>query len=208
MPNLGLCTRLCPTCAKVVAHRTLYIKTESKGRSRWLRIFWACTACNSLNHVILSIYRLEPVAVELPTPLSVCTVEALRQGPMSVDQIVWALRGDCPDVRHVFTSEVKLVLEYLKGRGKVIEERDDLTERTTAKLRNREATSRHLGLCPAEAAWGVVTKGLLSVYAQHRQIEKGEDGPTRTGQQRFAPAGVFCVSCGYHQIGSALTTNR
>ena len=208
MPNLGLCTRLCPTCAKVVAHRTLYIKTESKGRSRWLRIFWACTTCNSLNHVILPIYRLEPVAVELPTPLSVCTVDALKQGPMNVDQVVWALRGDCPEVHHIFTSEVKLVLEYLKGRGKVIEERVDLTKRTTAELRNREAASRHLGLCPDEAARGVVTKGLISVYAQHRQIEKGEDGPTRTGQQRFAPVGVFCVSCGYHRIDVSLMANR
>jgi len=208
VPNRGLWTRLCPRCAKVVNHRTLYIKTESNGRSRWLRIFWACTACESLNHVVLPVYRLEPVLVELPTPLSVCTVEELKQGPKGVDQLVQALRGNCPGVRHVFTSEVRLVLEYLKGRGKVTEEMKDFTDRAIAELRNRAASSSHLGQCPAEAAQGVATKGLVSVYAQHREKADDRDEPSRTGRSRLTPVGVLCVSCGCHQIDPAMIANR
>ena len=204
MPNRGLWTRLCPTCAKVVSHRTLYVKTESNGRTRWLRIFWACTACSSLNHVTLPVYRLRPVRVELPTPLSVCTVEALKHGPKSVDQLVEALRGNCPGVRHVFRAEVGMVLEYLKTRGRVVEEMQDLTERAMAEFRNRRASSSHLGQCPAEAARGVVIRGVVSVYAQYRQRVAGGDEPTRTGRPSLAPVGFLCVSCGYHQIDQAL----
>jgi hypothetical protein len=208
MPNLGLWTRLCPNCKVIQAHRTLYVKTESHGRSQWHRIFWACTACNSLNHVTLAVYRLEPVLLELPTPLSVCTVEALKQGPKSVDQLVQALRGNCQGVRHVFTSDVRMVLEYLKGRGKVVEEMEDFTDQTVAELRNRAASSNRLGQCPAEAERGIATKGLISVYAQRRQEVGGGDEPTRTGRLGFTPVGILCVSCGYHQIDVALIVNR
>ena len=207
MPNRGLWTRLCPTCAKVVAHRTLYVKTESNGKSRWLRIFWACTACSSLNHVTLPVYRLRPVRVELPTPMSVCTVEALKHGPKSVDQLVEALRGNCPGVRHVFKAEVGMVLEYLKTRGRVVEEMQDLTERAGAELRNRRASSSHLGRCPAEAARGVVMRGVVSVHAQYRQKVTDGDAPTRTGRPSLTQVGVLCVSCGYHQIDRALIGN-
>ena len=145
--------------------------------------------------------------MELPTPLSVCTVEALKHGPESVDQLVEALRGNCPGVRHVFRAEVGMVLEYLKTRGRVVEEMQDLTERAGAELRNRRASSSHLGQCPAEAARGVVTRGVVSVYAQFRQRVAGGDEPIRTGRPSLMPVGFLCVSCGYHQIDQALIGN-
>lgn len=69
-------------------------------------------------------------------------------------------------------------------------------------------TREHLGWCPAEAARGVVTKGLVSVYAQHRERVDDGDEPTRTGRSRLSPVGVLCVSCGYHQIDPATIANR
>ena len=201
-------TRLCPNCGKIQQHKTLYVKTELNGKSKWLRIFWACTACNSLNHVVLPIYRLASVPSESPSPLVACVVNALKQGPRSLDQVVQALRGNCPGVRHVFTSEVRLALEYLKGRRIVTEWMEDLTERTIAEVRTKPASSNHLGPCPAEADRGVVMKGLVSVYAQHRQAMGGGDEPTRTGRLRFTPVGVLCISCGYHRIDSALVASH
>jgi len=85
---------------------------------------------------------------------------------------------------------------------------EDLTDRTMAELRNREASSRHLGQCPAEAGRGVVTKGLVSVYAQRRQKVEEGDEPARTGWLRLTPVGVLCVSCGYNHINPVLITNR
>ena len=208
MPNLGLSARLCPKCRLREAHRTLYVKIESNGKSKWHRIFWACTKCGSLNHVILSVYRLEFIPLELPSPLVACAVETLQQGPKSLDELVQAMKGNCPGVRHVFTGEVRMALEFLQRRGIVTEQRDDLTERTLTELRTRQASSNHLGVCPAEAEKGVRTKGLVSVYAQHRVKEMDGDEPTRTGQLRLAPAGVLCVSCGYHRFGLDYVTKR
>ena len=100
-----------------------------------------------------------------------------------------------------------MVLEYLKTRGRVIEEMEDLTERAMAGLRNRRASSSHLGQCPAEAARGVVMRGVVSVYAQYRQKVTDGDEPTRTGRPSLTLVGVLCVSCGYHQIDQALIGN-
>ena len=201
MPNLGLSARLCLKCRLREAHRTLYVKTETNGKSKWHRIFWACTKCGSLNHVILSVYRLEFIPLELPSPLVAFAVETLQQRPKSPDELVQAMKGNCPGVRHVFTGEVRMALEYLQRLGIVTERRDDLTERTLTELRTRQASSNHLGVCPAEAEKGVRTKGLVSVYAQHQVKKMDGDEPTRTGQLRLAPAGVLCVSCGYHRFG-------
>jgi hypothetical protein len=198
--NLGLSTRLCPKCQLREAHRTLYVKTESHDRSRWHRIFWACTKCGSLNHVDLPVYRLEYVPFDPPSPLVACTVETLKQGPKNLDELVQAMKGNCPGVRHVFTTDVRYALEYLKRRGIVSELPNDLTERVLTELRTRQAASNHLRLCPVEAEKGVETKGLVSVYAQHRLKLNDENEPTRTGQLRLTPVGVFCVSCGYHRI--------
>lgn len=208
MPNIGLWTRLCPKCQVIEAHRTLYIKTESHGKSKWHRIFWVCTACGSLNHVTMPVCRLEYVPLELPSPLVACVVEALKQGPKDVDELVRALKGNCPGVRHIFTSEVRLALEYLERLGAASEQPDDRTERTLEELRARRATSSHLGLCPAEAEKGIEAKGLVSVYAQRRQKVNRGDEPTNTGKLRLAPVGVLCVACGYNRIDSALLASR
>ena len=200
MPNLGLSARLCPRCRLREAHRTLYVKTETDGKSKWRRIFWACAKCGSLNHVILSVYRLEFIPLELPSPLVACAVETLQQGPKSPDELVQALKGNCPGVRHVFTGEVRMALEFLQRRGIVTEQRNDLTERTLAEIRARQASSNHLKPCPAEAEKGVKKKGLVSVYAQHRLRVNEGDGPTRTGRLRLTPVGALCVSCGHHRI--------
>ena len=203
MPNLGLSARLCPKCGLREAHRTLYVKTESGGKSKWLRIFWACTKCGSLNHVILPIYRLEFIPLELPSPLVACTVETLQQRPKSLDEVVQGMKGNCRGVRHVFTREVRMALEYLRRRGIVTEQRDDLTERILAEIRARQVSSNHLKLCPAEAEKGVKKKGLVSVYAQHRLRVNEGDGPTHTGKLRLTPLGVLCVSCGYRRMDLA-----
>lgn len=203
MPNLGLWTRRCPKCQLLEAHRTLYVKTESHDKSKWHRIFWACVKCGSLNHVTLPVYRLEYVPFEPPSPPVACAVETLKQGPKNLDELVQTMKGNCPGVRHVFAAEVRHALEYLKRRGIVSELSNDLTERVLTELRTRQATSNHLRLCPAEAEKGVETKALLSVYAQHRLKVGNADEPTRTGQLRLMPVGVFCISCGYHRIDSA-----
>lgn len=206
MPNLGLSTRLCPKCQLREAHRTLYVKTESHDKSRWHRIFWACTKCGSLNHVTLPVYRLEYVPFEPPSPLIACAVETLKQGPKNLDELVQAMKGNCPGVRHVFTTDVRFALEYLKRRGIVSELPNDLTERLLSELRTKQTTSNHLRPCPAEVEKGVETKGLVSVYAQHRLKANDGNDPTRTHQLRLAPVGVFCISCGYHRIDTAQVT--
>jgi hypothetical protein len=209
MPGFrGLHARLCPSCKEIAAHKTLYVKTESRGKSKWIRIFWVCMACNSLNHVILPTYSLESVPPELPSSLVTCAVEALKQGPKTIDELVQELRGTCPGVGHIFTSEVRLAMEYLKGRGTVTEEAKDLTELTVAELRSRPASSNHLRRCPAEAGRGVVTKGLVAVYAQHRLNAGSGDEASRTGKLRFTPIGALCVSCGYHRVDPALVGRR
>lgn len=205
MPKfLGLRTRLCPNCREITAHKTLYVKTETNSKSRWLRIFWACTGCNALNHVVLPTYRLESVPSELPSPLVTCVVEALKERSQDLDELIQSLRGHCPGVRHVFNSEVVLVLEYLKGRGVVAEQKDDVTERTLAELRARATLSSRLGHCPEEAKRGIVTKCLVSVYAQRRLEEKVGDRETRTSQLKLAPVGVLCIRCGYRSIDPSL----
>ncbi|MDG7024690.1 MAG: hypothetical protein JRN45_09260 [Nitrososphaerota archaeon] len=200
---LGLRTRLCPNCREIVAHKTLYVKTETNGRSRWPRIFWACTRCNTLNHVILPTYRLESVPSELPSPLVTGVVEALRGRPLDFDELIQTLRGHCPGVRHVFNSEVALALEFLERRGIVAEQAEDVTERTLGELRAKSAASSRLGLCPAEAERGSVKKGVVSVYAQHRQVAKASEG-NHVGRLKLSPVGVLCIRCGYSRLDPAL----
>ena len=206
MPNVGLSTRLCPKCQLREAHRTLYVKTESHEKNSCRRIIKKITKCGSLNNVHLPVYKLEYVPFEPPSPLVACAVETLKQGPKNVDELVQAVKGNCPGVRHVFGADVRFALEYLKRRGIVSELPNDLTERLLTELRSRQATSNHLRPCPAEAEKGVETKGLVSVYAQHRLKMNDGDEPTRTGQLRLSPVGVFCISCGYHRIDTAQMT--
>jgi len=196
--------RLCPTCRMVVAHRTLYARTESEGRTRWLRLFWACTECRRLNHVIVPAYMLQRVPGELPTPLATAVAAALRERPLDFDELVMTLRRGCPGVRHVFNSDVGMVLEYFAGRGIVAGEMEDVTERSLAELRAKTSDSKHLGQCPAETNPGFNGKSLISVYSQ-RRIEATDGRPVASQQSRFTPAGVLCLRCGYHRIDPRLT---
>ena len=200
---LGLRTRLCPNCREIVAHKTLYVKTETNGKSRWPRIFWACTHCNALNHVILPAYRLESVPPELPSPLVTGVVEALRERPLDFDVLIQTLRGHCPGVRHVFNSEVALALEFLEGRGIVAKQAEDVTERTMGVLRAKSVAANRLGLCPAEAERGSIQRGVVSVYAQHRQVAKAGEG-NHVGRLKLSPVGVLCIRCGYRRLDPAL----
>ncbi len=200
----GLRTKLCPNCGRIAAHKTLYVKTESGGRSKWFRLFWACTACNALNHVVLPTYKLESVPSELPSPFVTSIVNAMKDGPLNFDELIQSLRRHCEGVRHVFNPDVALAFEYLKRHGIVTEEIDDLTERILAELRARSSESRHLGPCPAEMNQGVVRKSLVSVYSQGWVDFEGGDKGTPARRKRFAPVGALCLQCGYHNIDPRL----
>ncbi|MDG7016370.1 MAG: hypothetical protein JRM82_03240 [Nitrososphaerota archaeon] len=189
----GLRTRLCPKCGEITPHRTLYAKTESGGRSRWFQLFWACTKCNSLNHVLLPRHRLERASSPLPSALAVAVVKALEERPLDIDELIMSLRQRrVPEVRHVFNSEVAMAIEFLKGRGVVAEETRDCTERVLESLRVRSVGSKHLGACPAESNLGVPRRALVSLYAQ-RQTGAAHG-------MRLVPAGVLCLHCQYHRI--------
>src|SRR2546425_13148610 len=88
----GLRTRLCPKCGELTPHRTLYVKTNTGGRSKWFQLFWACTMCGSLNHIVLPIYRLERVSFHLPSVLAIAVVNALEEGQLDLDELIVNLR--------------------------------------------------------------------------------------------------------------------
>ena len=75
----GLRTRLCAKCGELTSHRTLYVKTDTGGRSKWFQLFWACTKCGSLNHIVLPIYRLELVSSHRPSVLAIAVINALEE---------------------------------------------------------------------------------------------------------------------------------
>jgi hypothetical protein len=180
----GLKTRLCSRCGALTPHRTLYAKSESGGRTKWFQLFWACTACGSLNHVTISTYRLESAASTLPSALALGVVNSMQQGPLDFDELVASLRKNgVVGVRHIFNSDVTMALEYLKRRRVVAEEPGDRTERMLDALRARAGESRHLGPCPVDQS-----TRLVSLYAQKRR--------------RLVPIGVFCLSCGYQHVDS------
>jgi hypothetical protein len=202
----GRWTRLCPSCRSIVAHKTLYAKTEAGGRTKWLRLFWACILCNTLNHVVLPAYRLQSVPEELPSSLVTGVVNALKERPLDFDELITNLRGHCPGVRHVFNSEVAMALEYLKGHGVVTEEIEDLTQRALTELRAKSSESKHLQLCPVEMSRGVVMRSMVSLYSQRwLDVKCGEQG-TLARQKKFAPVGVLCLRCGYQEIDPSLVT--
>ena len=184
----GLRTRLCLKCTEVTPHRTLYVRTTILGKRRWLQLFWVCTRCGSLNHVVLPTYRLERASSSIPSALTVAVVNALERGPLDIDDLVLTLRRKrTPGVSHVFNTEVAPALGFLKGRGVVSEESRDCTARTLECLRAQSAESKHLGVCPAESK-----RSLVSLYAQKQ--DKSTHG------MRLVPVGVFCTSCQYHRI--------
>lgn len=185
----GLRTRLCLKCTEVMPHRTLYVRATIDGKRSWIQLFWACTKCGSLNHVVLPTYRLERASSPIPSALAVTIVNALQEGPLDIDELVLTLRRKgVPGISHIFNSEVALAIEFLKGRGAVSEESRDCTERVLEHLRAQSAGSRHLGVCPAESK-----RALVSLYAQRQK--KPAHG------MRLVPIGAFCLNCQYNRIG-------
>jgi hypothetical protein len=178
----GLKNRLCPMCGALTPHRTLYARAIIAGKRKWMGLFRACEKCHSLNHVILPSYNLGSASVTLPSPLAVAIVKALKQGPLDFNELVTDLRRKQPPLPgHVFKTMVALTLEFLRGRGVVVEGPKDCTEEALEALR-----TRRLGVCPLESK-----RTLVSLYIQ-------KQGGANS-QPRFLSAGVYCTNCGYHQ---------
>ena len=198
MKTPGLRNRICANCSRMTHHRTLYVKTETGGRSSWFPVFWACTECKSLNHVILPCYRLVAIPAETPSTLVNGAVEVLKAGPMDVLQLLAELRRMRNQVvRHIFNSDVGMAVEYLKSQKAIVEEMVDRTALTIETLKARPSKSKHLGPCPAELEEGVVMKSLVSLYAQESSTRAQELG---TRQMQLGPVGVLCLHCQYQHV--------
>jgi hypothetical protein len=92
----GLRTRLYPKCNETTPHRTLFMRTTNNGKRKWLQLFWSCTKCASLNHVVLHAYRLERASFPLPSALTVAVVNSLEEGPLDfAPKKVLVSRGCC-----------------------------------------------------------------------------------------------------------------
>jgi len=154
----------------------------AEGKRKWTGLFWACEKCHSLNHVVLPVYSLGRLSSPLSAPLAVAVVKALEEGPLYFNELVARLRRkQPPQTGHIFKTEVTTILEFLSGRGIVIEKQGDRTEDILGALR-----LRRLGVCPMESK-----RTLVSLYAQKQG--------GAASQPRFVSAGAFCSSCGYHQ---------
>jgi hypothetical protein len=140
----------------------------------------------------------------LPSAIAAAVIDALNEKPLNFDELLKFLRDHHSNDLRILSSEVALALEYLKARGAVSEEKVDLTERTLDTLRARLAWSSHLGPCPAEAERGVASRGLVSLYAQHRLQMEMWGERARTGQLRLTPVGVYCLRCGFHHVDPIL----
>ena len=184
----GLRTRLCLKCTEVTPHRTLYVRTTIDGKRRWLQLFWVCTTCGSLNHVVLPIYRLGRESSPPTSALPFAIINVLENGPLDFDELIVKLRRrGIPGISHIFNSEVALAIEFLKSRDVVSEEERDCTERALDVLRVKSAGSKRLGICPVDSK-----NALVSLYAQKQ--EGASHG------MRLTLAGVFCLGCEYRQI--------
>ena len=178
----GLKNRLCPRCSALTPHRTLYSRVTAEGKRRWTGLFWACEKCHSLNHVVLPVYSLGRLSSPLATPLAVAVVKVLDEGPLDFNQLIARLRRkQPPQTGHIFKTAVAIILEFLKGRGIVMEEQGDRTEDILGALR-----VRRLGICPVESK-----KTLVPLYAQKQG--------GAASQPRFVSAGAYCMRCGYYQ---------
>ena len=192
----GLRTRLCPRCNEYTPNRTLYVKTRSGDRPRWLQTFWACERCGSMNHIILPAYRLERASIPLPKGLALGVVDVLEEGgELDLDELIMKLRKRfIPGVRHVFNSEVGLALEFLKGVGVIAEGTQDRTEKVLDLLKARPAETYRMGPCPAESNHTTTKGALVSLYAQ--------TGEGSLGATRLVPIGVFCPHCQINSVGT------
>jgi hypothetical protein len=164
------------------------------GRLKWLQIFWACTRCNSPNHILLPAYRLESAAVPLPSSLTIGIVNTLCGGPLDLDELIMTLRKDRPrGVSHIFNSEVLLALEFLKGQGVVKEEPSDRTARVLELLRTRSGGTGRLGVCPRKSFHhNAGSRSLVSLYAQRSK--------EFTNSTKLESVGVLCRSCLYVRL--------
>jgi hypothetical protein len=189
----GLRTRLCPECKETTPHRTLYARATISGRRGWLQVFWACTRCSSLNHIILPAYKLEHVSSPLPSTLTIAVVNTLEGGPLDLDELIMGLRQRrVPGINHIFNSEVELAIQFLKARGVVVEETKDLTETLLERLRARAPRSGRRAACPAEP--NANPRGsLVTLYEQRK-------GTAAAEERGFVSSGIFCLHCSYHQI--------
>ena len=183
----GLRTRLCLKCTEVTPHRTLYVRTTTNGKRKWLQLFWACTRCGSLNHVVVPSYTLARAGF-IVSGLALAVIDALEHGPKDLDELITGFRRSHPaHQRHVFAADLRLALHLLRARGMVAEVDRDRTEESLQSLRASSAGSRHLGACPNDSK-----RTLVSLYAQKQ--ERSSRG------MRLVPAGSFCLDCEYHRV--------
>lgn len=196
---------MCPSCAEVVPHRTLYVKIESAGRSKWFGIHRVCTKCLSLNPVIIPRYWLKSVPSELPSQLAWMVVNELKVGPLDCSEIITHLRRARGwSKKHVLKLEVLLVLEYLRKSEVAGEKRINRTMQILRMLRSRSMESKHLGPCPAELRRGSERRSLIALYVQRwtAVTRDGRESPIQ--RKRSLPAGVLCLGCLYHNLDQHL----
>ena len=177
----GLKSRRCPRCSVLTPHRTLYTRMTVEGKRKWMGLFWACEKCQSLNHIVVPAYELGQASTTLPTPLAVAIVRTLEQGPLDFNELVTDLRRTQPPLPgHVFKTAVALTLEFLRGRGVVVERPKDCTEEALEALRRRR-----FGVCPLESK-----RTLVSLYVQKQG--------GAASQPKLVSSGAYCTSCGFH----------
>jgi hypothetical protein len=200
----GLNNRLCPKCKAIAPHRTLYVRTTIDGKIKWFRLFWACTGCSSLNHVVVPKYTLASVPPTLPSAFVASIVDTLRGGPLDFDELILRLRKHCAGVRHVFNPDVTLAMEYLKGHGIVTEQIEDLTERNLSEIRARTAGSTRLGFCPVEEGSETRVRSLITMYSQRWPQTNAHGNPA--SHREYSAYGVLCLSCLYYRLDVGLTS--
>ena len=185
--NRGLRTRLCPKCTEVTPQRTLYARTTKNGKRKWLQLFWTCTKCGSLNHVILPRYTLARAGF-LVSALAMAVVDALERGPQDLNELIASLRRSrTAKERHILSADLRLAIQLLRVRGMVAEVERDRTDEALEILRVSSSESKHLGVCPVESK-----RTLISLYAQKQT--------KATRGMRLVPAGVFCPHCEYSRV--------
>ena len=179
---LGLKNRLCPSCRARTPHRTIYARATVEGKRKWLQLFWVCTKCQSLNHVVVPAYSLTRPPPALSSLSNGMLLRALDRGPLDRNQLLADLRRNRNQgVSHVFQSEVTVALEDLRISGVVAEVPRDVTEKVLGFLRGRR-----FGSCPRDAQ-----RTLISLYIRKRAPINGA---------KFVPAGAYCLGCGYSRF--------
>ena len=179
------------------------MRTTVDGKIKWFRMFWACTGCSSLNHVVVPKYTIVFAPATLPSAFVASIVDALRGGPSDFDELILRLRKHCAGVRHVFNPDVTLAMEYLKSHGIVTEQTEDVTEKNLADIRARTAGSTHLGLCPVEGGSETKVRSLITMYSQRWPQTDAQGNPA--SHREYSAYGVLCLSCLYHRLDVGLS---